>query len=290
MLGIAIAGSLVAASMNAASSVLQRIAAGKPASHLLYKRQFIRKVITHNYYLIGVSLQVIAFFIQAYALNNGPLSLVETLMTMDLVFLLVFIRIRTGVRIGFKEWAIVGVIAASLATLIAVAQPHGGRLKYTAEPWVVTCLVMFSVIVGIIYAVRRIDDPRLRGALASLAAAMTFALNAAFTKLTLNILHYQGIVRVLEYWPIYALIGSGISSMFLLQSAYAAGPLAITQPIMEIAEPTISVILGITIFGDVINHSTGALAVELILAVILVVGLIMLSRSKKVQSFSSQGL
>lgn len=282
--------SLLAAAMNAGSSVLQRLATGKPEAQALFSRQFAREVTLSRLFLLGLGLQVVAFAVQAVALGNGPLTLVEPLLTTDLLFLLLFIYWHTRIKSGAREWLGVAAIMAGLSCMFLAAQPHSGYLKYTATPWIITTTIIGTTVLVIIFFVRRLPHPGLRGFLAGLAAAATFALNASLTKLAISQWQIGGTAGVLTSWPVYALIISGIISLYLMQNAYGAGPLAITQPTIEIAEPAISVVIGMTIFGDTVSHTPLTLAGEAAGIVILACGIVALSASRRIYEAGAQGL
>jgi hypothetical protein len=70
----------------------------------------------------------------------------------------------------------------------------------------------------------RWGSPLRRAALCATAASITWALMAAFMKATTNVLAASGPVSVLEHWPIYALIASGVLGSVLQQAALQVGP------------------------------------------------------------------
>jgi len=290
MLWITIVAALAAAALNAASSVLQRLATNKPDAGALFSRSFTRQTTLSRLFLLGFGLQVTAFFAQAIALANGALTVVEPLLTTDLIFLLLFIYWHTHVKAGRREWLGVVAIMLGLSGLFLAANPQGGNLRYAAFPWLVTTAAIGGTVLAIIFTVRRLPHPQLRGFLAGLAAAAIFALNAALTKLALNQWQTGSFGQMITSWPVYGLIVSGILSIYVMQNAYGAGPLAITQPTMEIFEPAISVVIGIIIFGDTVSRSPLALAGESAGIIVALGGIVALSTSKRIYEASAQGL
>jgi hypothetical protein len=55
---------------------------------------------------------------------------------------------------------------------------------------------------------------------------------------------------VLEHGAIYGLVVAGIVGTVLTQAALHHGPLSVSQPLMVIVNPLVSVILGIWLFGE----------------------------------------
>jgi drug/metabolite transporter (DMT)-like permease len=290
MLVFAFLAALAAAALNAGSAVLQRLAAGQPDIRQLFSANLAAQVATNRKFIAGIGLQVLGFLAQAVALSNGPLVVVQPTLTMDLVFLLLFIYFTVGVRAGVREWLAVGLICSGLSVLFVAARPRGGQLEYSVFPWIVIVLTLGAFVGVCVLGVRRLRSLKGRALLAGMAASGAFALNAAFTKLALNRMQQSGFLAMLTHWPVYALIISGIASLFLMENAYSAGPLAYSQPTLEITEPIISAIIGIVVFGDVINRTPLALTGELAGAALLGAGIVLLAGSDRLQRAGRRGL
>lgn len=283
-------GAVLAAMLNASSSVLQRWSTEKPAANRLFSRRFIYAIIQNRLFIFGFILQVLAFLFQAIALKNGPLIVVEPIMTCDLIFLLLLIRIKLHIHIKIRDWLAVVAIIGGLTGLFLATNPTTGNLNYHATPWIILVAVVAPIIVGLSLIIRQIRSSIVRAVLASVGAAIAFAMTAAFTKLSLNLLTHYGVVSMLTSWPIFALIISGIISLYLMVNAYGSGPLAVSQPIMEVLEPTIAVIIGILIFGNSYKSSSGTVVIGIICALILTGGIIGLGTSSTIHDAGERGL
>lgn len=290
MLLIAFLASTFAAALNAASSVLQRLAAGKPRAREIFSRRFAAQVSTNRNFLAGMGLQLGGFLSQATALHFGPLVLVQPVLTLDLVFLLPLLRYKLGVKVASGEWLAVAAICLGLGGLFFAARPHGGTYTYALLPWAIIVSVAIIFIAAVIFSVRRIPSPKVRALLTALATSVTYSLNAVSTKLGLNLLLHGGIIALLTSWPMYLLIVSGILSLYLMANMYGAGPLAISQPVLEIGEPAISATLGIVIFGETIRLTPWAIAGEVVSGLVLTAGVIALASSKKIRQAATQGV
>lgn len=290
MLVITYLTAILAAMLNASSSVIQRWATAKPEADKLFGRSFAYKMLKSKLFLIGFTLQVTAFISQAIALKNGPLIIVEPLLTCDLIFLLVIIHWRLDIRMRLRDWIAAIMIMGGLTGLFAATNPQEGHLNYQAEPWIILVSIAAPVIIALAVVIRHLKSPQGRASLAALAAAAAFALNAAFTKLSLNLLTKHGVIVMLTSWPIFALIVSGLVSLYLMLNAYGSGPLAISQPIMEVVEPAAAVIIGVMIFGDSYNSSIAALAIGLASTLVLIAGIVSLGSSPRLQQAGERGI
>jgi hypothetical protein len=281
MIYFAIGLTMLAALMNAVSIVTQRRVAGEPPTAELFRKNFIKRLMKSRLWLYGMLLQIGAFLLQAVALHSASLILVEPLLTTDLIFIMLILHYQYNISAGAQEWFAVFAICLGLSGLMYFADPRNGHLHSNNLHWLLTSIVI-SIIIGLgIYSVRRIKTRQFRAAVSGLASGFNFALVAGFTKLTVEYLKF-GFFREFLSWPVYALIVSGICSVVMMQSTYGAGPLVASQPAMEIAEPIISVCIGIILFGDTINTKPVSLALEFLCGFIAAGGIYLLAGSRKV--------
>lgn len=290
MLSITYIAAVFAAMMNAAAAVIQRLATKKPEAKHLFSHRFAYEMIKSRLFLFGLFLQILAAVAQAVALKNGGLIIVEPLLTCDLIFLLLIIHFKLKIRIKPRDWLAALAVMAGLAGLFIAANPQEGHLNFQAFPWILLAAVVAPLITVMAIIIRKLKSAKQRAILAGIAAATAFAMNAALVKLCLNQFSQHGLKALLSSWPVYAFIASGLVSLYLMVNAYGSGPLAITQPVMEVAEPTIAVTIGIMIFGDSYSSSAAALAVGFAFALILVVGIVLLGSSPRVQAAGERGI
>ena len=277
-MSLIIALSVGAALFNAVSVVVQRKVAGKPTANELFRVPFIKNLTLNRLWLGGFGLQGIAFLLQAAALRHGSLIVVEPILTLDLVFIMLILRFKYLVRHGPQAWSAVAMICIGLSGLLASAQPHHGHYRFIMAYWVTAVGSILLLINLAVFYVRRTDSDRKRAWVMGLAAGLSFALAAVFTKLTVLHLHY-GLLAEFSDWPIYALLLSGILSIIMTQNTYGAGPVVISQPTMELTEPVISIVMAMLLFGDTINLNPGALVLEVMTGLIACTGIWLLGRS-----------
>ena len=290
MLALAYGGAVIAAGLNASSSVLQRLATEKPEARRLFSKSFFLEIVKTKLFILGFIAQTIGFIAQAIALANGPLIIVEPLLTSDLVFLLLIIHWRLKINIRLRDWLSVGLIALGLGGLFSAMNPKSGNLlNYHAFPWIMLVSLLGTIIIILAIIIRKLKSPLLRAVLASIAAGGAFALNAAFTKLALNLYRSHGVIAVIDQWPLYALIVSGAISIYLMLNAFASGPLGVSQPVMEVTEPTIAVLIGLFIFGDSYSTSISSLAFGSVCIIILISGIALLGNSPRIHQAGEQG-
>ncbi|HEX4244319.1 MAG TPA: hypothetical protein VHY77_02040, partial [Acidimicrobiales bacterium] len=83
----------------------------------------------------------------------------------------------------------------------------------------------------------------------------------------------------LTSWQTYALIGVGIVGFLFSQSAYQAGSLESSLPIIDTVEPTVAVLLGVLGFNEQVRLDAVALFSQALGGFLAVGGVFILGRS-----------
>jgi drug/metabolite transporter (DMT)-like permease len=118
--------------------------------------------------------------------------------------------------------------------------------------------------------------------LLGIAAATGFGFVAAVIKELSSHLS-QGPSGVFSNWSPYVLLLSGAAAMFLASNAFQAGSLAASQPGLTIVDPLVASALGVVLFGERLNHAPAAFTGEILAVALLVISVVVLSRSPLVR-------
>ena len=237
-------------------------------------------------WLAGVGLLLCGYGLQALALSAGPVAVVQPVVATELAFAIPLGIWRRHRRAGRREWAGIGAVVVGVSILLWVASPVSGTAQPSAEDWLI-CLVTVGAVIAVLLAVSvRVKGPR-RAVLLGAAAGLAFALLAVLTKAVTHNLSI-GVGSTFVNWEVYLVIGLGISALVISQSAYQAGPLALSMPAIAIIEPTVAVIIGDTVFHEQARLGGGALAAEIIAAAVAAAGLLALATSPTVLSIYDQ--
>jgi hypothetical protein len=146
-------------------------------------------------------------------------------------------------------WGAAALVCVSLSLFLVAAEPRGGHPTPTASAWLwaLVATVGFSVS-AVLLGGRR--SPVRRAACYATAAATMGALEASFLKTATHTLSSQGLLAALTDWPVYALAIAGAASGVLVQTALRIGPLTISQPLLVVVNPLVSVVLSVWLFGE----------------------------------------
>jgi drug/metabolite transporter (DMT)-like permease len=276
-LSLSAALALIAAMAFAAAAVLQQRAARvEPASQSLRLRLLLD--LWHQpIWLAGVGSMIVAYVVQAIALYFGTVAFVEPLIAMELVFALPFAVRSEHRRPGWREWLAAAAVVAGVGLFLATAEPSGGTANPSEQVWFLVGVPCAGAIFFALSAAAR-PFARSRASLLAFAAAICFALVALLTKTT-TYLFSQDVSVALTTWQPYALIALGIIGFLFSQSAYQAGTLESSLPIIDTVEPAAAVLLGVLAFNERVPLDVGSLASEALGGLLAVGGVFVLGRS-----------
>lgn len=277
---------LLAALLIGTGFVLQQNAAERePASRFLSWR-LMTDLLRKPRWLTGIVAMVLGQLLAAWSIGHLELSFVEPLLTTNLIFALVLAVPLS--RRSVKFWEVLG--AAVLCTGVALlsssrsARPIGlsfGGVSHWPAAAAIAGIAFICVQAG------RKRPSRTKAMLTGIGAGLIFGIQDALTRQTLEILQSNGISGMFTTWAPYALLGAGLTGIWLMQSAFSAGPLQVSLPGISAGEPLVGILLGIIVFGDRIQVSPGLLAIQVGGIAALVVGVIMVGRAPALSQLRS---
>lgn len=283
MIGIAISGALCAAGANAAASVLQRKADRDEPDEVALSPRLVLDLLQRPAWLGGVAAITAGFLLQALALANGQLSLVEPLLVLELPLTLLVASRVFHKRLHRHEWLAIGGMTLGLIVLLYCLRPQAGDRSMSAIHWVLGIGVTLAVVAGLVASGRRSQGTG-RAARYGVATGTSFGLTAVLVSV-MSTAASHGLGTIFTIWQTYGLVASGLLGMFLLQNALQAGPLVAAQPGFTLADPLVAMTWGILLFGERIRLGPW-LAGELGGGVLIAVATFRLIRSPLLQEAS----
>lgn len=248
---------LLAACANAAASVLQRrVNRDLPREESLRPR-LLRELLARPVWLGGAGFMVASFLLQAAALSNGQLSVVQPLLLADLPMTLLLASRVFRAPLHRREWLAIAGMTVGLAALLYFLDPRAGKSSSVAWPvWTAGAGANLLLVAGAVECGRRAGadsaDERgagRRAACYGVAGGCQFALTAALMKGATSRWHH-GIGQIFTGWQLYAMAASGVLAVFLMQSAMRAGRLLAAQPGLSLADPVLAILWGVFAFGE----------------------------------------
>ena len=274
---IAVVLAAVAAFINALASVLERIGVETAPKSSALKASLIGHAVRQRIWLLGFGFSIIQFGFVATALKHGELSTVQPVLTTELLFLLLILGVWFRYHLGAREWLGALTIVVGLGGFFLAARPHGGQVLPSTGEWIVaSAAVGGAIALGVLGG---LWGPRWwRAASLGAAAAVAAAYTSALTKAITGYLDH-GWSAVFSHFEPYMLAVAGFGAIFLLQSALHAGPITASRTTLVTTNPLVSIVLGITLFGDVLRGGALWIALEILGLVVLVAGVVLLTRS-----------
>ncbi|MEU1125510.1 DMT family transporter [Streptomyces sp. NPDC005899] len=275
---ISVLFAVLTALSNGSASVLQRRAAlNVPDSEAMHLSLF-RHLARQKVWLGGIALVILAAVCQAVALATGPIAVVQPIFVIELPATLLLAGFVMRVRTPRPVWWGVAAVTLGLALGMASAAPVGGSDSVRGAVWVPALLLTALFEAALIAAALGLrGNPR--AALLGLAAACAYALTAALMKDAMARLEAgDGLVSLLAAWQLYATAAAGVGALFLLQNALQAGTLVAVQPMLTLGDALISVLYGLTLFGERLRAGWWLLP-QLTGVALIAVGCVVLARS-----------
>jgi drug/metabolite transporter (DMT)-like permease len=266
---------LLAALCNAVSVLTRHIASTADPDRPTGLR-LVGYLLRNPRWLAGSAAQVGAFAFQAVALQLGQLSVVQPLLVTELVMALVLRRVWIRQAVAWAAWAGAAATCAGLAVFIVAAEPRGGHSGPTGGHWAAAAVACVAAVAALIVLTRG-GSPARRAALYGVAAGITWALEATFIKSATNILAQAGLGDLFTQWPVYAVAVGGAAGVVIEQAALQNGPLRVSQPLLVIIDPIVSIALSVWLFGEYFVINPAVLAAAAAGFVVMCAGVVVLS-------------
>jgi len=268
---------LLGAFSQALTSVLQKLANVAGAHETRSGWETTKYLIRQPIWLLGLVCMGGTFVFTALALYFGTLASVQPILVTELIFTLALRALWLHDRIASRTWGAAALLCAGLFGFLVVAHPEEGHGRPTAAAWVVA-LGSRGLVVVILVVLSRWGSPARKAALLGAAAALVWAIDAAFVKAATEVLSHQGWSGLFEHWPVYAVVVSGVLGTVLLEAAFAAGPLAASQSALLIVDPLASIAIGVELFGEQLRSSPAAIVLQALFLGGMFTGVVLLSR------------
>jgi drug/metabolite transporter (DMT)-like permease len=281
-----IAAVLAGASFAAAGVLQQRVASTRPEGEK-FSLALLGHLARQRLWLAGIALAFLSYGFQSLALAFAPLSVVQPLIVTELIFALPLSAALHHVRLSARDWAGALAVAGGLAVAIVAASPGEGDTRAPLSGWVWTLVAVASLALVALVLGRRSRGGPLQASLLALAAGSVMGTQSALLDSTIDTLQ-EGFVPLVTSWQTYLLIVASIGGLQLIQSAYAAGPLGASLPVMDAIEPAVAVTIGVLLFGEAIAEGALRRGIAGAALAVVVVGIVLLDTSPVIQRLHSQ--
>ncbi|MFK0184855.1 DMT family transporter [Streptomyces rubiginosohelvolus] len=279
-LALSVLLSLVSAVAYAAGAIIQeRVAATDDnAWHALLRNAV---------WWVAVVLNGVGAVLHVVALAYGPLSLVQPLGALTIVFALPMAALFVGRRAGATAWRGALMATAGLGGLLALtgnAEPH----TLNGPEQVLLAAVTFGAVGALVVLSRTLRRPVLRSIALATGAGAAFGMASVFTK-TVALEWTSGSVRS-GALPLLVIAGLAAAGLFLSQAAYRGAGLTAPLATVTVVNPVVAAAIGLTLFGEHFRLGVPGTVLALSCGALAAAGLIMLTRERMNREHAEEAL
>lgn len=200
-------------------------------------------------WLLGTLTLLFGYLVQAAALDRGKLVVVQPLLVTTIVWALPLGYLLTNQRVAKRQVLGAFVVVVGLALFVLVGDPNAGVDDTSTRNFIVASVIVCAIVAVLMLWVRRQRAPALRAAVLGVCAGLLFGLSATFDKPMLNDLHVS-IGDAVTSWALLGLVGFGFIAFLIQQLSLATGQLAPAMAAVSVANPGVSVVLGILLYQE----------------------------------------
>jgi uncharacterized membrane protein len=226
----------------------------------------------------AVGLNGLGGLLHVVALAYGPLSLVQPLGALTIVFALPMAALFVGRRAGSTAWRGAIMATVGLAGLLSLVGSADARSLDTVQR-VLVAVASGGAVAALTVAGRAAHrHPAVRSILLAVASGVAFGMSSVFTK-TVAVDWTDGVA--LADLPTLAVIGVfATAGLLLSQAAYRGGGLAAPLATLTVVNPVVAAAVGITMFGETFRYGTTGTLLALGCGVVAAGGLILLTTER----------
>jgi hypothetical protein len=242
---------------------------------------FVR-LLTNGVWLLGLGAQILGVVLQAGALDRGRVAIIQPLLVTTIIWALPLGYFLTHQTITSRHIVGAAVVVVGLATFASVGDPAGGIDNAPTSAWISAFLVVAAICFGLLLFGRR-GGLSARAAVFGTVAGILYGISATLMKPVVEDFHANGFGQVLETWELWVMAITGIAGFYLQQISLATGRLVTSVATVSVANPVVSVMLGVLVLQERLDQPPAWHAVVAIggLAAALLGAIIVTSASEK---------
>ncbi|QES52143.1 hypothetical protein DEJ50_04035 [Streptomyces venezuelae] len=228
---------------------------------------------------VAVALNGAGGLLHVAALAYGPLSLVQPLGALTIVFALPMAAVFVRRRAGVAAWRGALMATVGLAGLLALTGGDGRTQTLAVAEQSVLLAFTTAGVAGLFLAARRVLEPVTRSVLLALAAGVAFGMASVFTKsVAESATGESAVAATLGQWPALAAIAVlAVGGLLLSQAAYRGAGLAAPLATLTVVNPVVAAAVGISLFDEGFRYGALGATAALVSGALAAAGLILLT-------------
>jgi drug/metabolite transporter (DMT)-like permease len=207
------------------------------------------RLLANPIWLLGLLAQVLGVVLQAAALDRGRVAIIQPLLVTTIIWAMPLGYFLTNQVIVRRHIVGAALVVAGLAVFASVGDPAGGIENAPTRDWLMAFLVIGAVSACLLLFARR-GGLSARAAVFGTTAGILYGVSATLMKPVVEDLHADGFAGVLETWELWVMAVAGLVGFYLQQVSLATGRLVPSVATVSVANPVVSVLLGVLILQE----------------------------------------
>jgi hypothetical protein len=260
--------------------VLQQRVAAEATSAQLATWRLLQYLIRHRTWWIGIAAMLIGQTLGGFALQLAAVTLVEPLLSTCLLFAFAFSAWFSDHAVRWYEVVGALLLSAALGVFIEIGNPRATIVPSQRREILILAVCFVIGVVALLIAIGLRRGLLGRSILLASGAGLLYGLQDAATRATTVIARREGLAALLHSgWSLIVLCAAA-AGVLLAQVAFNAARLDYSLPPITAAEPIAGIALGVSLLGDRVSVTPGALTVEALCVVAMVAGVVLIGRSR----------
>lgn len=231
-------------------------------------------------WLLGTVVLLLGYTTQAGALDRGRLVVIQPLLVMTIVFALPLGHWLTGQHVVRRQVFGALAVVVGLSLFVAVGDPSDGVDEPSSNwEYLAAAIAVSALAAAALWRGSR-ASPTVKAGVFGIAAGLWFGLSATFAKPTVEQLNVS-VSEVLSNPEVYGLLGFGLIAFVVQQLSLATGQLAPAIAAVSVANPIISVALGVLLFDERLTQPWWHILVALLALVLAMFGAVSITMANR---------
>lgn len=230
----------------------------------------------------GTLLLAASVVLQAAALGQGSVLLVQALLVLSLLFALP-INARLYQRtVSGGEWIWAGLLTAAVIVIVVVGNPQAGRSSAPLHTWAVVAVVLGPLLVACVVA-GRVWGGSVAAVLFALVSGSLWGVFAVLAREVVARLGDRG-WAVTQTPELYALLLAAAGGVVWSQAAFRAGPLTASMPTLQMSQPVVAAVLGVVVLDETLKAGGAGTVALAAAALVMTAAIVKLARVEAVST------
>ncbi|MEU5217076.1 DMT family transporter [Streptomyces sp. NPDC020807] len=223
---------------------------------------------------VSVLLNGLGATLHVAALAFGPLSLVQPLGALTIVFALPMAALFVGRRAGRRAWRGALMATVGLAGLLSLTSGADTGSLDDGERWMLAAGT--AAVVAVLFALAHLTGRTvLRSVVLAAAAGVAFGMASVFTKSVAE--EWTARAPLAEWTGLLVLSALAVTGLLLSQASYRGAGLAAPLATVTVVNPVVAAAVGLTLFDESFRYGAAGGVAALLCGAVAAAGLVQLT-------------